>query len=47
MVSTVKDAKKKDVESLLNAIGVPQNVKTFYNDALAEVNDVASDSNDE
>ena len=47
MVSTVKDAKKKDVDSLLNAIGAPQNVKTFYNDALAEVNDVASDSDDE
>ena len=32
MVSTVKDAKKHDAEALLNAIGAPVNVKTFYNE---------------
>ena len=40
MMTTVKAVKKKDIISLLKAIGAPANVKAFYNHALAVTSDV-------
>ena len=40
MVSTVKKAKKSDVEKLLAEMGAPQDVMDFYAEALASADDV-------
>ncbi|XP_048020943.1 uncharacterized protein LOC125266040 [Megalobrama amblycephala] len=40
MMTTVKAVKKKDIISLLKAIGAPANVEAFYNHALAVTSDV-------
>lgn len=39
-MTTVKAVKKKDIISLLKAIGAPANVEAFYNHALAVTSDV-------
>ena len=40
MVSTVKNAKKKDVEKLLAEMGASDNILQFYNNALSGATDV-------
>ncbi|KAK1889032.1 Phosphoribosyl-AMP cyclohydrolase [Dissostichus eleginoides] len=47
--STVKEAKRKDVLNLLSEIGVSDNVRAFYDDALSQsqMNDVDCDSHEE
>ena len=47
MESTVKPAKKTDVENLLAAIAAPEDVRDFYARALATTNEANSDSNSE
>ncbi|XP_038044993.1 uncharacterized protein LOC119719589 [Patiria miniata] len=47
MVSTVKKAKKEDVENLLSAIGASGDVMAFYNNALSNTTDSTKDVEDE
>ena len=45
--STVKNAKKQDVEKLLSAIGAPAHIREFYTTALAVANQMALSSDDD
>ena len=46
MVSTMKEAKKCDVENLLAVIGAPDHIMDFYNNALTGAADNSVDDGD-